>query len=237
MGNSYFKFKQFTVEQDACAMKVCTDACLFGAWVANTIKALHVKRMLDIGTGTGMMSLMVAQQYNVPIDAIEIDEAAALQASENFKTSPWAYRLNVLNADIRKLEPSKQYDFIFCNPPFFINDLKSSGTQWNTALHSTHLSAEDLIKSIKRLLTSEGHFALLLPPHRVNEYEQLANEAGLFIINKVSVQQTEKHTTFRVMLLFGTTHQTVEESKIIIKEGGSYSTKFIELLKDYYLYL
>ena len=237
MGNSYFKFKQFTIEQDACAMKVCTDACLFGAWVANNIKALHFKSLLDIGAGTGLLSLMVAQQHNVPIDAVEIDAAAAKQASENFEASPWADRLHVLNADIRKLDSSKKYGFIYSNPPFFDNDLKSTKQQRNTALHSANLSAKDLIVSIKRLLTDDGYFALLLPPHRVNEHEQLANEAGLFIIKKVSVKQTEKHSTFRVMLLFGPTQQQVEESEIIIKEGGSYSTQFIELLKDYYLYL
>lgn len=237
MSNSYFKFKQFTIEQDACAMKVCTDACLFGAWLSTKLQSLHAKNILDIGTGTGLLSLMIAQNNQATIDAVEIDEAAAQQASENFEKSSWAARLQIINADIRKLHMTKKYDFIFSNPPFFDNDLKSTNSHRNTALHSAHLSAKELIESIKRLLADEGHFALLLPPHRVKEHEDLAKDNGLVTIDKMLVKQTEKHEVFRVMLLFGSSRQAVEETTIIIKEAGSYSTEFIELLRDYYLYL
>lgn len=237
MGISYFKFKQFTIEQDACAMKVCTDACLFGAWLSTKLQLIKSKNLLDIGTGTGLLSLMIAQNNQTPIDAIEIDEAASQQASENFASSPWAARLHGVSGDMRKLVSTKKYDFIFSNPPFFDNDLKSINTQRNTALHSAHLSATELIESIKKMITEDGYVALLLPPHRVKQHEELAFEIGLFIIDKVVVKQTENHAPFRVMLLFSTTSQKVEDSEIIIKVGGSYSASFIELLKDYYLYL
>lgn len=218
-------------------MKVCTDACLFGAWLSTKLQSIKSINLLDIGTGTGVLSLMITQYNEAPIDAIEIDEAASEQARENFASSPWSARLHVVHADIRNLVSTKKYDFIFSNPPFFDNDLKSSSTQRNTALHSAHLSATELIESIKGLLKEDGYLALLLPPHRVKQYEELALENGLFIIEKVEVKQTENHEPFRAMLLFSTTSQTVENSEIIIKVGGSYSTSFIQLLKDYYLYL
>ena len=237
MSNSYFKFKQFTIEQDACAMKVCTDACVFGAWLSTKLQLLKTNNLLDIGTGTGVLSLMIAQNNQAPVDAIEIDEAASKQAGENFASSPWSARLHVVNADIRKLVSTKKYEFIFSNPPFFDNDLKSTNTQRNTALHSANLSATELIESIRTIITEDGYLALLLPPHRVKQYEELALENGLFIVEKVAVKQTENHAPFREMLLFSKTRQTVKKSEIIIKVGASYSTSFFELLKDYYLYM
>ncbi|MCY7422149.1 MAG: methyltransferase [Chitinophagaceae bacterium] len=237
MSNSYFKFKQFTIEQDACAMKVCTDACLFGAWVAQEIIKLKVEKILDIGTGTGLLSLMLAQQNNLTIDAVEIDDATAKQANENVITSPWANKIKVIKADIRKLEKEEKYDFIISNTPFFDNDLKSENEQRNRALHSSDLSANELILSIKRLLKTDGYFALLLPPHRANQQEQIANDAGFFISQQVTVRQTEQHGAFRVMLLFSNNKTEPEFSEMVIKKQGQYSKEFTALLKDYYLYL
>ena len=139
MANQYFQFKQFTVQQDACAMKVTTDACLFGAWVANRINGLDLKgkHFLDIGTGTGLLSLMVAQQTDASIDAVEIETAAANQAQENFEQSPWNNKLFLHNSSIQTFIPQHKYDFIFTNPPFFFNDLKSKNHARNIALHDS----------------------------------------------------------------------------------------------------
>ena len=171
MANDYFQFKQFLIKQDKCAMKVCTDACLLGAFAANRLP-LTVHRLLDIGTGTGLLSLMLAQRnLNAVIDAVEIDEAAAEQAKENFNNSPWKERLNVHNEPIQKFAKSinKKYDVIICNPPFFENDLKSNDNQRNLALHSAALSLEELISIVGFLLEKNWKLFLFasISPHKI----------------------------------------------------------------------
>jgi tRNA1Val (adenine37-N6)-methyltransferase len=237
MSNNYFQFKRFTVHQDACAMKVCTDACLFGAWTAQKVQALKADSVLDIGTGTGLLSLMVAQKTHASVDAVEIDEAAAKQATANFDASPWTKKLKTINEPIQAYEPVDKYNFVLANPPFFENDLKSNDQQRNVALHSQQLTSGDLIKSIKRLLKEDGYFALLLPYDRSLHYEQLATNAGFHVVEKVRVKQTEKHSFFRSILLFSTAEKPFVEEELIVKINGAYSPEFTQLLKDYYLYL
>lgn len=242
MPNNYFQFKQFTVYQDNCAMKVCTDACLFGAWMTEKVNSLHskVKRVLDIGTGTGLLSLMLAGQTDAIIDAVEIDEAAAKQAAENFALSPWKERLRVYKTSIQEFGESKNqcYDLIISNPPFFDNDLKSDDHKRNLALHSAELSLEELLKNINSLLKEDGCFALLLPYHRSNYFEQLALAEGYYLHDKVLVKQTSKHNYFRSMLLFGRLPASSVQKEIVIRmDDGKYSPEFTDLLKAYYLYL
>ncbi len=257
MANNYFQFKQFTVRQEHCAMKVTTDACLFGAWVRERIGSreseigskvvlengnretgIASKRILDIGTGTGLLALMLAQKEpNAQIDAVEIDAEAAKQALDNFNASQWKERLKVFNEDINRYEAAANYDFIITNPPFFNNDLKSVSNKRNLAMHSQALCLEDLLSSIKRLLKYDGKFAILLPSHRSIYFEGIALEAGFHLLEKVSVKQTPNHPSFRSMLLFGNESDTIFEKKIIIKAGITYTVQFAALLKDYYLYL
>ena len=128
MSNSYFQFKQFIIHQDRCAMKVTTDACLFGAWVAEEDKSEKIitKNVLDIGTGTGLLSLMYAQKNSLAnIDAIEIDEDAYIQAKENVAASPFAERINIIHDDIKRFTFSKKYDCIISNPPFYEKEIRS----------------------------------------------------------------------------------------------------------------
>jgi len=257
MANNYFQFKQFTVRQEHCAMKVTTDACLFGAWVGERIGSReseigskevlengHLetgnasKIILDIGTGTGLLALMLAQEEpNAQIDAVEIDEEAAKQALDNFNASQWKERLKAFNEDINRYEAAANYDFIITNPPFFDNDLKSDSSKRNLAMHSQALCLDDLLSSIKRLLKHDGKFAILLPSHRSIYFEGIALEAGFHLLEKVSVKQTPNHPSFRSMLLFGNESDTTIEKGIIIKEGKSYTPRFISLMSDYYLYL
>jgi tRNA1Val (adenine37-N6)-methyltransferase len=238
MANNYFKFKQFTVQQENCAMKVCTDACLFGALVADQVKTKAANNILDIGTGTGLLSLMLAQRVPAVIDAVEIDEAAYQQAKDNFEQSPWKERLSIFNKDILKFDVGKKYDGIISNPPFFENDLKSSDKNKNAAKHDTVLTLEQLLLTVQKLLNDDGSFALLLPYHRVEECILLAQKVDLYPNKKFLVKQTTKHDYFRGILFLSSKTSEFIHEEITIKEGNEkYSSKFIGLLKDYYLYL
>ncbi len=219
-------------------MKVCTDACLFGAWVSERSKQLAFGSVLDIGTGTGLLSLMLAQSSSAArIDAIELDEAAALQAADNFEASDWHERLQVITADARTVHLGKQYDLIISNPPFFENDLKSGNAQRNMALHSDALSFEELLASVTNHLALDGKFAVLLPHHRRNEFVGLALRNQFFLEEEVSVQQTPVHPFFRSMLLFGRKEVLASRSVIIIRNEDAYTEAFHDLLKDFYVKL
>ena len=238
MPNNYFQFKQFIILQGNCAMKVTTDGCLFGAWTASAISQLSaVNSILDIGTGTGLLSLMIAQKSNATIKAVEIDEPAATQAQHNFAASPWANRLQVYNTSIQQFtqQPTKQFDFIITNPPFFENDLKSHNANRNTALHSSVLSFGELLGAIQKLLLPNGKFAILLPFHRLDFFVGLAVNAGFYLHQKTLVKQTPKHLNFRAILLFGYEVKSMQEKEIIIKVEDEYTADFSDLLKDYYL--
>lgn len=241
MGNSYFKFKQFTVEQDKCAMKVCTDACLFGGIAASFGTGLAAVNVLDIGTGTGLLPLMYTQKNgNAFIDAVEIDKAAAQQAAGNFAASPWSGRLSVHHGPVQQFAASvsKQFGFIISNPPFFENDLRSDDAKRNLALHSSELSLEELLNCIDALLCDDGTFGVLLPYHRGAYFKKLATSKGFNVWQDISVRQTPKHNYFRSILFFSRKPvETITESITIKEADNNYSQRFVELLKDYYLYL
>lgn len=220
-------------------MKVCTDACLFGAWIANLIKVENYKidNALDVGTGTGLLALMLAQKLNANIDAVEIDEDAAVQANENFERSKYKERLRLIQGDIKDLTVADAYDLIISNPPFFENDLKSHKQNRNLALHSEALGFDELLSAAKKALRSNGFFAVLLPYSRAKEFIELAEEQQLFLQMETLVKQTEKHSYFRSMFLFSDTRSTIKRSEVIIKVENNYSEDFNNFLKDYYLYL
>lgn len=239
MSNTYFQFKQFTVHQEHCAMKVCTDACLFGAWLADIVQRnkLPVHHSLDIGTGTGLLSLLFAQLHPVPVHAVEIDQPAAEQAGANFKASPWQTQLQVIRGSIQDYHPGLQYDLVFSNPPFFEQDLKSNDNKRNLALHSEELKLEELAAAANRLLTADGSFAVLLPYLRFVAFVAMAKENNLFLKETVLVKQSLQHDYFRVMLLFGRNAAEPITSDLIIREADAYSADFTRLLYPYYLKL
>lgn len=217
-------------------MKVCTDACLFGAWVAYLIKDHKIERVLDIGSGTGLLSLMIAQVSCAAIDAVEIDNDAYQQSVENFRLSPWADRVNAHHADIAMFDSSVKYDLIITNPPFYENDLLSIDEQRNVALHSRKLELGNLLEISGRLLSESGRMAVLIPYRRVKDFEEKIHSSKFSVLRKVKVRPTPEHDYFRCMyLLSNRTPGDTDKSEMSIKSGDKYTEQFYSLVKDYYL--
>lgn len=240
MSNPYFKFKQFTIFHDRCAMKVTTDACLFGAWVANEMQdEKKIVQMMDIGTGTGLLSLMVAQKNNARIDAIEIDTEAASQAKENVMASPWKENIHIINSNILDMDSLSQYDIIISNPPFYENELSSPAKDKNKAHHSSELKLMQVMEVIKAQLKEEGKFYLLLPYKRNEEIDQVLKDFHFHVLKKILVAPSTKHQPFRILIKGSksSNHKTEITNLTIRSEQEQYSNEFKSLLKDYYLYL
>jgi tRNA1Val (adenine37-N6)-methyltransferase len=220
-------------------MKVTTDACLFGAWAASVIESQTKKdvQVLDIGAGTGLLSLMLAQKTEANITAIEIEALAAKQAAENCSNSPWSNRLQVIQGSIQVFDSAAKFDCIISNPPFFDSDLKSHDSSRNLALHSTELDFDNLLKQVDRYLKATGQFFVLLPAHRIGEWEQKAKQYNFFVADKVIVHQSDHHPAFRCMLRLTKKQQQTKVDQIIIKTANGYTNSFKELLHDFYLYL
>jgi tRNA1Val (adenine37-N6)-methyltransferase len=242
MPNPYFRFKKFTIFHDKCAMKVTTDSCVFGAWTAKRIKNLSDTNasMLDIGTGTALLSLMIAQKNpDLAVDAVEIDEAAYAQAKDNIKAAAIQHRIGVISADILHFRLQKQYDFIVCNPPFYENELRSPDATKNIAHHDRGLLLDELLPLIRAALVPSGQFFLLFPYKRKAEIDYLFIQHGLTITHELLVRASEAHPYSRVCYqgkpMPGDQHET--ETLSIRDTSGAYTASFVALLKDYYLYL
>ena len=239
MANPYFQFKAFTVFHDRCAMKVTTDACLFGAWCAEGCRLDNVdgQKVLDIGTGTGLLSLMVAQKNKVCIDAVEIDKGAADQATRNVNDSPFKDTITVIQTAIQEWTPTN-YDVIISNPPFYENELSSAQQQKNIAHHGDGLKLETLFSIISDKLSDSGYFYLLLPYKRKAAIEKLLQQAGFFLEKEVTVKPSVKHLPFRLLLKGRKLPTTcITETLCIYNEEKQYTHEFMTLLRDYYLYL
>jgi tRNA1Val (adenine37-N6)-methyltransferase len=249
MANSYFSFKQFTICQDQAAMKVTTDACLFGAWVSRQIQrqAQPISlRIADVGTGTGLLSLMIHQKNpTCSIEALEIDFAAAEQARSNIAKASAEKQLSVVTTDVTNFLPAAPYDIIVSNPPFYQDDLKATAQKRNWAFHNETLSLAQLFSFIAENLHSRGYFFLLVPARRENEVEKLIRQTELTLVEKIKVRTAAQHPAHR-LLLAGQRKKTeeiqtakhIDEKEICITNAeGTYSNEFTELLKDYYLAL
>lgn len=236
MSNSWFRFKQFTISQDKCAMKVTTDACLQGAW---TPIESQTKRVLDIGTGTGLLSLMIAQrQPAASIDAVEYDPEAAIQAADNFDASPWQQQLRVTNCDIKDFYPPHQYDLIICNPPFFSNSLLSGKASKDRARHDISLSQTDLAKAVATHLHEKGLFSILLPSPEYKLWVEAAASAGLMETRSLHVRHTPTSHVKRIAGIFERSSKALGQAPevLTIKDhDGAYTDEFRLLLEPFYL--
>jgi tRNA1Val (adenine37-N6)-methyltransferase len=232
-----FTFKQFTVEQDRCAMKIGTDGVLLGAWAPTTNNPFSV---LDIGTGTGIIALMLAQRTNAEqIDALEIDEAAYEQAVDNFENSPWCDRLFCFHAGLDEFieEPEDEYDLIISNPPFYSEDFKSDNEQRDLARFQDAMPFEDLIEAADLLLSENGIFAVIIPFKEEEKFLALATEFELYPFKITHVKGTPTTEIKRSLLALSrneTTDLVVDELVIEI-ERHTYTPEYIELTKDFYL--
>ena len=241
MANTYFQFKQFTVHQQHSAMKVTTDACLAGAWMAHQLQkeGETFLEVLDIGAGTGLLSLMVAQKVEANIDAVEIDSDAAQQARDNFAQSTWHQNLHLIEGDINTCELKKEYDCIISNPPFYEGELASPSAARNLAHHSHQLKLDILFKIIYERLNVSGSFYLLLPYKRKSEIERLLQQSHLHIHTMIDVAPSVMHAPFRILVKGGKVESLQKENQTFyIKDAADqYTPEFVQLLKDYYLYL
>jgi tRNA1Val (adenine37-N6)-methyltransferase len=238
MSNSWFQFKQFTVQQDKTAMKVCTDSCVFGATVPVTTSTYTI---LDIGTGTGLLSLMLAQRSNADIDAVELNKDAAQQATDNFFNSPWNERLHVHTCSIQDYFKftTKQYDLIVCNPPFFSASLKTGNTSKDMALHQSHLLIDELIQVVSFMLKQSGDAYLLISIYEEVNFFQAANRLGLNVKRFQEMYDNEtKLIRYVLHLRKDTEHMDHETQNFIIRSADKqYTAQFVGALRAFYLNL
>lgn len=236
MPSTSFAFKQFIINQDKCAMKVGTDAVLLGAWVFPN----GSKLILDIGTGTGVVALMLAQKTDAFIDAIDIDTHAFNQASQNVSESKFANQVSVIHSSLQEYSKTanKKYNLIVTNPPYFEQSLKSSDEQRSFARHADVLPFEELIEGVIKLLDPKGKFCLILPTLEAEKFRALAQKRGLFLSKLLRVKsKVNKDTDKRHLMQFEFTPTEFSEKTIAIEldERHQYTDDYKELTKDYYL--
>lgn len=230
-----FTFKQFFVAHDRCAMKVGTDGVLLGAWAPLNA----TKYALDIGSGSGLIALMLAQRSEqVQVDAVELDDAAALQAQENFDESPWSERLRVFHQDIITFseQPNHQYELIVSNPPYFEPAVACRDEKRDQARYTGTLTHQVLLDSAKRCLAPDGIFCLVLPYDVGQKVEAMAMASGWNLAYRAQVQD-KAHTPYHRMLL-GLTIKMMEPviSSLTLKQpDDSYTDEFISLIQPFYL--
>jgi len=231
-----FKFKEFTINQDRCAMKIGTDSVLLGAWTSTTH---HPFSVLDIGAGTGVLSLMLAQRSNAEtIESLEIDADAYEQCSENFENSPWPDRLFCYHASLLEFveEIEDEYDLIICNPPFYSEDYKTSNEARDLARFNDAMPFEHLIYAVSNLLSDTGIFSVVIPFKEEPKFKELASQAGLFLNRSLHVKGNPDTEIKRSLLEFSFKDRKMETSDLIIETARhQYTEDYINLTKDFYL--
>lgn len=230
---SIFKFKQFEVDQAGCAMRINTDGVLLGA----TVKHPSPTAILDIGTGTGVIALMLAQRFpEATIHAVEIDQQAAETAEKNFQFSVFSERLTINHTSIEQYEYARQFDLIVSNPPFFVNDLKSEEFRKGIARHADEDFFSMLIKKSSGLLTDEGLIWLILPVKQADEVIGIAAYYNLSLAERIHIHSDESKPTFRQMICLKKGETVLRERDFNIYESfKQHTAAYKELLKDFFL--
>jgi len=230
---SIFRFKHFEVDQAGCAMRINTDGVLLAAIAAHQ----DPKHLLDIGTGTGVIALMLAQRYpDAFVDAVEIELSAAEAAYSNFENSPFEARMNLFPGDVADFEPGYEYDLVVSNPPYFVNDLKNPEQRKSLARHADEDFFESLARKVASLLSDNGVFWVILPVKQAEELIYKAVLFGLFPSRMIHVYSDEEKPQFRQIICFSFADAgKKEEDFYIYASPGIYTEAYVALLKDFFL--
>ena len=235
--NNYFQFKQFRIHQDKTAMKVNTDGVLLGAWTDIT----GAKTALDIGAGTGLISLMIAQRSNAIITGVEIEKYAAEEANQNIQNSPWKNRISIQHTSFQDFAASAQnkFDLIVSNPPFFSNCVKNTNPHLSIARHNHLLPFEDIIDGAKKLLSENGMLSLILPADSAKEFIGKASIESLFLTRFTEVKPFPNTEPNRCLMEFVKVQVTLQKSEMSVfdETRKNYSDEFKILARDFYLKL
>ena len=235
MANSYFEFKQFRIDQGGSAMKVGTDGVLLGAWSDIS----DAKKVLDIGTGTGLIAIMAAQRSNAIIDAVEIEAFSYQQALSNFAACPWSSRINAHHASFQDFAQNQleKYDAIVSNPPYFLNGLSAKEKSRTQARHADHLPFEELLKGAIQLLLDDGTLSVILPVEEGELFIRLARLEGFYLKRKISVLPNPGKPAKRYLLEFSMQDCKLQTDELRVENGQRhvYSPEYINLTKDFYL--
>ena len=227
-----FRFKQFEVNQQHCAMRINTDGVLLAA----SVQKPSSRRILDIGTGTGVIALMLAQRFvQAEVYAVEIEPKAANTAKQNFQNSPFSSRLNISCIDIADFESDAAFDLIVSNPPFFVNDLKNTDKSKEIARHAKENFFKVLIDKVLELMSDDGEFWLILPVHQAEKFIKNAEQKDLFPKRLIAVHSDGSKKAFRtLMCLSKTKDEALKEQFFIYKAEKQYTTSYKKLLEGYF---
>lgn len=233
-----FQFKEFKIEDSKTAMKVGTDGVLLGAWVSLTTEP---DKILDIGTGTGLIALQLAQRSNAfQIDAVEVNDSAFEQAVENFENSDWGDRLFCYHASfselVEELYQDEFYDLIVCNPPFFSEDYKSQDASRDSARFQDALPFSELLEGVSKLLSDKGEFSVIIPFSEEKEFIEIASHFRMFPSRITRVCGNSNSKLKRSLIQFSLQKQTPQEDELVIElSRHEYTSEYIKLVKDFYL--
>lgn len=241
MSNHWFKFKQFTIHQDRCAMKVGTDAVLLGAWCnvdnPNNKESRTAAKALDIGSGTGIISMMIAQRnQHLIIDGIDVDHDSVVQAKENVKQSSFCNQISIVEADFTNAEFKSKYDFIISNPPYYEEEVFCPDENRNNARHTTSLPFDLLVNKVAHLLNNEGVFSVIIPFKAAESFITKCSDNKLYLIRRTDIYTNPNKASKRSLLAFSPTQNTLVYDALYIRnEKNEYTQEFLTLTKDFYL--
>ncbi|MFC2115356.1 tRNA1(Val) (adenine(37)-N6)-methyltransferase [Bacteroidota bacterium] len=234
MANPWFRFKQFQIRQDGPGFKVGTDGVLLGAWADIT----GVNAILDVGTGTGLLALMLAQRCKAKLIALEISKPSYEQAIENVNASPWKDRITILHCPVQDFMAEQKFDLIISNPPFFHDSYKPTDKNKIISRHDDTLSLEELAMAAIRNLNAKGKLCLVLPLEESRDFERISFEKGLFLHRVLEIRPTPRHSIKRRLMEFRLCQaQSVIHEDLTIEYGKrhDYTDQYRDMCKDFYL--